>query len=178
MKWYCGALSGNVMERSREVFFDANDAKLYNRLDIACRDLEDAISFGSFILKKGWKAKPWSRGSTYLQQSAFITSMIVSYGRAFSNSSGWGHIPKAMYACFDTEEVSLHHRLIKDRNQLYAHSDSVHYPLKPYISDYHSDIIHFPVREVPHGDILKLQEMSRKTIATCRAEQARIKAKY
>lgn len=168
----------NAMKEYGELLFNEEDTRLYSRLDIACRDLNDAISYGSFILKKGWKAKPWSRGSTYLQQSAFVTSMIVSYGRAFSKSNGWGYLPKAVHASFGPEEVSLHRRLLDDRNQLYAHSDSVHYPLKPWASDHHSDITRFQVREVPHGDILKLQEMCRKIISNCRAEQARIKAKY
>ncbi|PPJ46736.1 hypothetical protein C0075_13930 [Rhizobium sp. KAs_5_22] len=166
------------MDEHRNLVFSEEDIKLYSRLDIACRDLLDAMSFGAFILKKGWKAKPWSRGSTYLQQSAFVTSMVVSYGRAFSNSNGWGYLSKAMRASFDPDEASLHDRLMTDRNQLYAHSDSIHYPLTPWASSYHSDVMHFQERAVFPGDILKLQDMCRKVIAACRAEQARIKAKY
>lgn len=92
------------MGEHRELVFEHDDLKLYSRLDVARRDLHDSMSFGSFILKKGWKAKPWSCGSTYLQQSAFITSMIVSYGRAFSNSDGWGPLPESMRASFDLDE--------------------------------------------------------------------------
>ena len=63
---------------SRELFFEADDYKVYGRLDLASRDLSAAWDYAAFILKKGWKAKPWGRGSTYLQQSAFMTGMIVS----------------------------------------------------------------------------------------------------
>lgn len=143
------------MGEHRELVFEHDDLKLYSRLDVARRDLHDSMSFGSFILKKGWKAKPWSRGSTYLQQSAFITSMIVSYGRAFSNSDGWGPLPESMRASFDLDESCMHKKLIIDRNKLYAHSDSVHYPLTPWASSYHTDVIAFPMRELSPDDILK-----------------------
>ncbi|WP_372053118.1 hypothetical protein P7L74_04285 (plasmid) [Tistrella mobilis] len=166
------------MDDQGEIEFSDEDMRLYRRLDVACGDLCDAMSFGGFILKKGWKAKPWSRGSTYLQQSAFVTSMIVSYGRAFSKSYGWGFLPENMRVSFDPEEVILHQRLMDERNQLYAHSDLIHYPLTVSASNYHSDVITFPMRDVPPADILRLQDMCRKVIAACRDEQARINAKY
>ncbi|MEN3165644.1 hypothetical protein WI697_26650 [Tistrella mobilis] len=166
------------MENQLKIDFSDEDMRLYRRLDVACGDLCDAMSFGAFILKKGWKAKPWSRGSTYLQQSAFVTSMIVSYGRAFSEGRGRGYLTEEMRESFDSDEVTLHQRLIKDRNKLYAHSDLIHYPLTVSASSYHSDILTFPMREVPPAEILKLQDMCRKVIAACRDEQARIKAKY
>lgn len=166
------------MRQSRKLTFCEEDTKLYGRLDIAVRDLHEAREFGAFILKKGWKAKPWSRGTIYLQQSAFVTSMVISYGRAFTESRGWGYLSRSLMESFTNEEASLHEKTISDRKQLYAHSDSVHYPVSPWDSDHHSDIIRFHVREVPSEEIAMLNEMCLKVIRSCRDEQVKIKARY
>lgn len=126
------------MMESRELFFSDEDLKMYGKLDAAARDLHDAIAFGAFIIKKGWKAKPWGRGSTYLQQSAFMTGMMVSYGRAFTRSDGWPKLPSEFMSLYDADEAALHDSVMTQRHQIYAHSDSVSYPIKPWKSDYHS----------------------------------------
>jgi hypothetical protein len=166
------------MGDSRELTFSDDDMRLYGRLDIARRDLYEAMAYGAFILKKGWKAKPWSRGSTYLQQSAFVTSMVVAYGRAFTESRGWGYVSATMRAGFDADEAAMHAHIMKERHELYAHSQSSHYPVKPWKSDYHSDIIQFQVREIAPHEIEMLQVMCRKVAAACDTEQTKIKAKY
>lgn len=99
-----------TMSDSRKLAFSDDDKKRHSRLHIAARDLHDAQAIGAFILKKGWKAMPWSRGSAYLQQSAFVTSMIVSYVRAFTKSLGGGIIADWMRAAFTTAEAELHER--------------------------------------------------------------------
>lgn len=166
------------MSESYPLTFSDLDQKMYEKLDAAARDLSDSIAYGAFIIKKGWKAKPWGRGSTYLQQSAFMTSMVVSYARAFATSHGWPKMPTAYLNSFDAPEIELHERVLKLRNQLYAHTDSVNYPVKPYYSDLHSDIIHFHVLEMPYEDIEKLAGMCRKITRQCLADQVDIKAKY
>lgn len=166
------------MRKAGKLTFLDEDMKRYGRLDIAARDLYQTIEFGEFILKMGWKAKPWSRGTTYLQQSAFVTSMVVSYGRAFSKSNGWGKLPKFFIQSFTSEEASLHADMLDKRNQVYAHSDSVHYPISPWDSDHHTDIITLVVFEVPPEEIAMLKEMCLKVIQNCREEKVKIRAKY
>lgn len=166
------------MSGSRKLSFSDEDMKRYGRLDIAARDLHDAQAYGAFILKKGWKAKPWSRGSTYLQQSAFVTSMIVSYGRAFTKSLGGGFIPDSVRADFTTAEAELHEKIMAERHQLYAHSDAARFPVQPWHSDLHSDIVMFQVRELSPEEITMLQEMCDKVAIACRIEQGKIKASY
>lgn len=166
------------MSESYPLTFSDVDQKMYEKLDAAARDLYDSIAYGAFIIKKGWKAKPWGRGSTYLQQSAFMTSMVVSYARAFATSYGWPKLPAVYLNSFDVAEMELHERVLKLRNQLYAHTDSVNYPVRPYASDLHSDIIHFQVLEMPYEDIEKLAGMCRKITKQCLADQVHIKAKY
>jgi len=166
------------MSESYPLTFNDEDLRLYEKLDAAARDLHDSMAYGAFIMKKGWKAKPWSRGSIYLQQSAFVTSMIVSYVRAFSTSFGWPKLPPAYVDAFDETEKALHERIVTQRNQLYAHTDSVSYPVKPWASEIHSDIIQFRVLEVPYDDILKLAEMCRKIVHLCKVDQKAIKDRY
>lgn len=166
------------MAESRELIFTKEDLDLYGKLDAARRDLFDASSYGAFIMKKGWTAKPWGRGSTYLQQSAFMTAMIVSYGRAFTRSDGWPRLPSQFLSFYDHDETALHNHIMTQRHQVYAHSDSVSYPIKPWKSDYHSDIIQFRVLEMDYEDIKRLQGMCQKIADACGREQARIKSKY
>jgi len=166
------------MSESYPLTFSDEDHRLYEKLDAAARDLHDSIAYGAFIMKKGWKAKPWSRGSTYLQQSAFVTSMIVSYVRPFSTSYGWPKLPADYMDEYDETEKALHASVLNERNQLYAHTDSVSYPVKPWRSEYTSDIITFHVLAMPYDDIILLAGMCRKISRRCKADQVVIKAKY
>lgn len=166
------------MAKSYPLTFSRVDQQRYEKLYAAVRDLNDSVAYGAFIIKRGWKAKPWGRGSTYLQQSAFMTSMVVSYARAFTRSYGWPDLPETYFDLFTALEMDLHKQVLKSRNQLYAHTDSINYPVKPYSSDSHSDIIHFKVLEMPYDDIEKLAGMCRKITKQCLADQADIKAKY
>lgn len=165
-------MSFGALELSEE------DMKAYGRLDVARRDLYDCMAYGDFIIKKGWNAKPWSRGSVYLQQTAFVTAMVVSYGRAFTRSDGFGYLPKSMMADFSPEEQVYHKQIMDSRHQLYAHSDSAYYPIKPYRSPHMSDITQYHVEEISADRIRQLQAMCRKVIDACTAAKEVIKEKY
>lgn len=163
---------------NEELFLSEDDMKVYGRLDVARRDLADCVAYGDFIIKKGWNAKPWSRGSVYLQQTAFVTAMVVSYGRAFTKSKGWGVLPAAMRGDFTEAEAAYHERIMLDRHQMYAHSDSEFYPIRPFRSQYMSDITQYHVEEVSAERIRSLQAMCRKVIDACTREKDAIKSRY
>lgn len=55
--------------------------------------------------------------------SAMISSVVTAYARNFNQSDGVGPLPK-MYEKFnDTNHEEAHEKLLKARNQLYAHRD-------------------------------------------------------
>jgi len=147
------------MSTSRKIQLNEEDRRLYGKLHAASHDLAWAKSYGEYILKRAWQAKPWSRGSTYLQQSAFVTAMITSYGRAFSQSRGWPKFPQMFFDYYSSEQISLHYNIINLRNKIYAHSDAENYEVQPYISDYHSDIERVPVFEFDAQQTRMLIEM-------------------
>lgn len=166
------------MAESYQLTFSDEDQKMYGKLDSAIQDLSSAISYGDHILKKGWKAKPWSRGSTYIQQSAFVTAMVTSYGRAFTHSRGWPKLPHDLIEIYSPPEKEMHSYFLKKRNKLYAHSDSDFYGITPWYSKIHSDIHHHPVFEEKHEDILKLQIMCKNMISEIYRRKKIIKSRY
>lgn len=69
-----------------------------------------------------------------MQQSAFTTSLVVSYARPFKQSYGWPDFPNE-FKHYDTEQAVLHEQLIALRDQVFAHSDSASYTIRPYRID-------------------------------------------
>ena len=167
-----------VVTDSYELIFSEEDHRMYEKLHTATGDLSLAVSYSDFILKKGWKAKPWSRGSTYLQQSAFVTAIVTAYGRAFTRSKGWPSLPKEFLDVYDAVENRVHDDIMNKRHKLYAHSDSENYGVRPWKSDFHSDISKFVIFEIDHADICALQVMCRKMISTISVRMGEIKGRY
>ena len=55
------------------------DHSLYEVLYVAQEDLAQATYFASHLLKKGWHFEPWERRwTTYMQQSAYTTALVVA----------------------------------------------------------------------------------------------------
>jgi len=109
--------------------------QLYERLFVSSLDLGLARQFAAHLLKKGWHSAPYERrGSIYMQQAAFTTSLIVSYSRPFKYSCGWPDLPKN-FKQYDTLQQQLHKKLLGLRDQIYAHSDSAYYSIKPFRID-------------------------------------------
>jgi len=121
---------------------------LYERLYISANDFNMAKQYAEHLLKKGWYSAPYERrGSIYMQQSAFTTSLIVSYARPFTNSKGWPPFPDE-FINYSEKEDQLHKKLISLRHQVYAHSDSNKYSIQPYKidEDVLTDIVGEPFR--------------------------------
>ena len=129
---------------------------LYQRLYISKEDLSMAAFFARHILKKGWHFTPWEdrrRWSTYLQQAAFTTSFVIAYARPFTKSYGWPSFPKSLIT-YDDADWELHDRLVRLRNQVYAHSDSISHKVRPIrILKYPSAIVGSPPLRILSGDL-------------------------
>jgi len=167
-----------ILSDNRELHFEEDDRRLYGKLHAASCDLASASTYGTFILKKGWRAKPWSRGSIYLQQSAFVTAMITSYGRAFGNSHGWPKLPEVLFTAYDEEQRALHKAVIRLRNKVYAHSDAISYHVQPLRSDLHGDIERIPIFEFDLSQTRTLIEMCSIMVSTIHKMREDIKNKY
>lgn len=109
--------------------------RLYERLYVAAEDLGLARQYAQYLLKKGWHSAPWERrGSIYMQQSAFVTALVVSYARAFTKSYGWPSLPESVLP-ENNDATALHKRLMGLRHEVYAHSDSKHHKVQPWRID-------------------------------------------
>jgi len=140
--------------------------RLYERLYVSALDLARARYYAKFLLKKGWHSNPWERrGSLYLQQSAFTTALIVSYGRPFTNSNGWPKFPPSLLKLSDTQ-LALHFKLIKLRHQVYAHSDSVSFEIKPVYNfeGAHFDVVGEPFRKLESDECEEVAVITTKVI--------------
>jgi hypothetical protein len=71
------------------------------------------------------------RGSIPIQQVAFTTSMIVSYARPFSSGRGGALTFPRRLLKYDAKEMNFHVRLLKLRNEQYAHTDPSTVSVRP-----------------------------------------------
>lgn len=108
---------------------------LYERLYVSSLDLSMARQYAGHLLKKGWHSAPYERrGSIYMQQSAFTTSLVVSYARPFTRGDGWPPFPRE-FRQYGSAESTLHEHLMTLRHKVYAHSDSSSYTVTPWRID-------------------------------------------
>lgn len=111
--------------------FTERDRSLYQRLYVAQDDLRQAAYFAEYLLKKGWHFQPWEkRWTTYMQQSAFTTALVVAYARPFTESRGWPKLPKRLVT-YTAEQKMLHQRVLALRNEVYAHTDVAKRQVRP-----------------------------------------------
>lgn len=119
-----------------EIKLADKDSKLYSRLYISRLDLRFADYCLGILLKKGWHSQPWeTRGTIYQQQSAFTSALVVAYARPFTKSKGWPAFPPELKD-FDFEESNLHEYIMELRHTIFAHSDSKHYTVQPWRTEW------------------------------------------
>lgn len=154
-------------ERSAKIDMRQNTEleRLYKRLYISGEDLTKAAQFAAFILKKGWHSNPWERrGTIYLQQSAFTSSLIVFYSRPFTRSFGLPDFPKRLLK-YNHAENELHDAVIQLRHKVYAHSDDASYKVQPFsINGHPTAILGAPFFKLSKSEVEMLQDMIGKTI--------------
>lgn len=114
-----------------DVNLSPRDRSLYEKLYASFNDIGTARSCAAFILKKRWHTYSFlRRGSVPIQQTAFTTAMIVAYARPFAAGRGNIDFPKRLLH-YSEKETAFHKRLLKLRNQQYAHSDASTISVRP-----------------------------------------------
>jgi len=143
-----------------EIILPDDDAKLYSRLHVSSLDLDFAQYCAGVILRKGWHYQPWEkRGTIYLQQSAFMSALVVAYTRPFKKSRHWPNFPPDLRE-FDGEENTLHDHMIELRDTVYAHSDSNNYSVTPWRSGkFSTDIVGAPAFRISAEEAALLNQM-------------------
>jgi len=133
---------------------------LYGRLYVAQEDLRQAKYFVAHILKKGWHFQAWERRwTTYMQQSAFTTALVIAYARPFVESRGWPRLPKRL-APYSKEQKALHNAILELRKKVYAHSDIERRNLRPFdINGEPSAIETLPEMRLTKGEAQMLSRM-------------------
>ena len=126
---------------------DESDPKydLHKRLYISLEDFRLARECAHYLAKKRLHYFPYERrGSIYTIQAALTTTLIVAYCRPFTKSRGLPRIPNDLINFTDTQKKA-HAKILRLRNQVYAHSDSLWYKVEPWGSrDFITSIITEP----------------------------------
>jgi hypothetical protein len=156
---------------SGEVQLNEDDQNLYSRLLVSHDDIAFAQYCAGVLLKKGWHNQPWERrGTVYEQQTAYTTALIISYGRPFTRSKGWPALP-AVLITYDDQETGLHQQIMELRHEVYAHSDSARYSIRPWrIGTMPTTIIRRPALRITANDTTLFLAMSRKLLASINAQ--------
>ncbi|QKK01287.1 MAG: hypothetical protein HND55_00690 [Pseudomonadota bacterium] len=103
---------------------ERNAQQTYALLYAGQQDLSQAAFYADHLQSKGWYLEPWEGSwQDYLHQAAYVTSMVISYSRPFTESRGWPKFPKRILRVLDTEQKQLHRHLLDLRNEVYAHTD-------------------------------------------------------
>jgi hypothetical protein len=155
------------------------DEKVYKKLFTSFRDLEFAQYCLEVVVRKGWHHAEFERRrSVYLQQAAYTCAFFASYGRAFTESRGWGKLPPDVRR-FNKMEADCHKRLMRERNSVFAHTDHDQYTIQPWLSgDFSTDIVGAPVLRISVEDAAMVGVMIPKCLAVMQKKMKLILAKY
>ena len=154
------------------------DRRQYTKLYASMSDIAFARRCAAHLLKKGWNKRPWHRGSIYFQQSAFVTSMIVSYARPFAPSRGKPVFPRKLIG-YDTDEWTLHADLMERRNKVHAHSDLDQWNVTPWRTpQVHLDLVGEPWLIIEPEQLVRFLGMTDKITASILQRQKEILARY
>lgn len=150
----------------------------YSKLYASSSDVGFARQCASHIRKKGWFRSPWSRGTIYFQQSAYVTALIVSYARPFSIGRSGLHFPKRLIP-YNEGQMELHRNFLDRRNKVYAHSDSDKWDIRPWRSaDFETTIVGQPWLIVGKEEIDLFLEMTTGLLAAIANREKQILSAY
>ncbi len=117
-----------------------------SRLNIFLVDFRQAHTFATYILKKKLHDVKGERAKSKLVHLAFNTSLIVSYSRPFHKSNERDGLSRvwlrdATNEVLSDTEKSLHTKILKLRDQTFAHSDAVAHEIPGF--DYSGKSVQF-----------------------------------
>lgn len=157
-----------------DIELSPRDRTLYAKLYASFSDVALARRCAEHIKAKGWYRRPWSRGSIYFQQSAFVTSLVVSYSRPFSPGRGGLAFPKRLIP-YNPNQWALHDQLIGQRNEVYAHSDLERWTVRPWRSaDFETTIVGQPILVLEPPQIEAFLEMTEPLMNAIRSRMDEI----
>ena len=106
--------------------------RLFRRIFVSYNDFKQAAHISSYILTEKLH-DTYPKKNRHLLQ-ALNCAMIVAYARPFSGNKGsetmLPGLPQRFLNSFSPEECDLHKVVIKDRNEVLAHSDSAAWNLR------------------------------------------------
>lgn len=87
-------------------------------------DLSHAAFYADCLRENGLCYEPWEVAwHDYLHQGAYVTALVISYCRPFTESRGRLRFPKKILRVLNDEQKAMHHKLLDLRNNVYAHTD-------------------------------------------------------
>ena len=97
----------------------------YKRVIIAFHDLADCRLYLNRLTGRNGETPP--ARDDHAQRNALMTAIIVSYARPFSGNRAAKDVARRVPATFletlNSEQVTLHNRVLRMRNREFAHSD-------------------------------------------------------
>ena len=106
--------------------------RLFRRVFVSYNDFKQATHISSHILAAKLHHDYSEKDRRVLQ--ALNCAMIIAYARPFSGNRGSGtmlpELPERFLGGFAPDEIALHKVVMKDRNEVLAHSDSTAWHLR------------------------------------------------
>lgn len=154
------------------------DRILFHKLHVSSFDISYARQCAVHVKKKDWFREPWSRGTLYFQQTAFVTALVVSYARPFAVGRAGLNFPNKLIP-YDDVQMKFHLDLLSRRNRVYAHSDPETWSVRPWKSgDFETTIEGRPWLIVRRDEIDRFIPMTDALIASIADRMAEIRARY
>ena len=161
-----------------QVKLSDNDRRAFTKLYASADDIVVARRWAEHIQKKNWFRQPWSRGTIYLHQSAYVTALVVAYGRVFEVGRGGFDFPKRLIP-YDAAERDLHKRLLELRNKVHAHSDLDKWNVRPWHAHgFSTAIVGKPKHLIEETDIALFLAMTEKLLVNIAARKEEILRAY
>lgn len=154
------------------------DRRTFTKLYASADDIAVARRWAEHIQKKRWFRQPWSGGKIYLHQSAYVTALVVAYGRVFAVGRGGFDFPKRLIP-YDAAERDLHERLIELRNKVHAHSDLDKWNVRPWhAAGFSTAIVGQPKHMIEEADIALFLVMTEKLLEKIASRKEEILQAY
>lgn len=116
----------------RKINKEEAKVRLFRRIFVSYNDFQQAAQISNYILKAKLHENYPDKDRHILQ--GLNCAMIIAYARPFSGNRGsetmLPELPQRFLRGFSPDERALHQIVMKDRNTLLAHSDSVAWRLR------------------------------------------------